>query len=268
MDFRIRNKINRILSYGNLFRLFNIGKSIIGNSAGYEVCEVDEFHKKNALQFDAKSSVEFGAGRSLGQNLFLSNILERQYLYDIDNLLLMKMVNTHACQLTEVFDLGKDEVAKVKDLEKVGIYYNAPCDVRTVETLTNIDLFLSTSTLEHIPKKDIKSLMWHIKGMLRAGGRLSLHIDYSDHFSHSDASIGRNNFLKFSDQEWQHYNTKVCYQNRLRHMHYKRIFTDCGFKILYEEAKAYDVEPLTINRSLMTGHETDLATTGRWLLEK
>jgi len=51
-------------------------------------------------------------------------------------------------------------------------------------------------------------------------------------------------------------------------MHYKRIFIDCGFKIIYEEAKVYDVGPVTINGSLMTGHETDLATTGRWLLEK
>jgi hypothetical protein len=134
----------------------------------------------------------------------------------------MKMVNAHACQLTEVFDGGKEKVTKVKDLEKVGIYYHAPCDVLTVETLKNIDLFLSTSTLEHIPEKDIKPIMLHIKGMLRTGGRLSLHIDYSDHFSHNDPSIGRNNFLQFSDKEWQYYNTKVCYQNRLRHMHYKK----------------------------------------------
>lgn len=268
MDFRVRNKINRILSYGSFFKFFNIGKSLVSSSQDYKAGEVDEFHKKNALQFDAQSCIEFGAGRSLGQNLFLSNVLERQYLYDIDNLLIMKMVNAYACQFTEVFEKGKEKVKKVEDLLKVGIHYYAPFDVRNDKTTKDIDFFISTSTLEHIPEKDIKPLLLHIKGMLREGGRLSLHIDYSDHFSHSDPAIGRNNFLQFSDQEWSYYNTKVCYQNRLRHMHYKRIFVDCGFKIIFEEAKVYDVAPMTINQSLMTGNETDLATTGRWLLEK
>lgn len=268
MNFHIRNIVNRMFSYGKLFKLYNIAKGLVSSSSVYEAGEVDEFHKKNALQLDAKSGIEFGAERSLGQNLFLSDVLERQYLYDIDNLLIMKMVNSYACQLTEVFERGKEEVTKVEDLLKVGIHYYAPFDVRNDNTTKDIDIFLSTSTLEHIPEKDIKPLMLHIKGMLREGGRLSLHIDYSDHFSHTDSTIGRCNFLQFSDQEWSYYNTTVCYQNRLRHMHYKRIFIDCGLKIIYEEAKCYEVAPVTINRSLMTGHETDLATTGRWLLEK
>jgi hypothetical protein len=70
MHFIVRNKINKILSFGSFFRLFNIGKSLISSSVHYQVGEVDEFHKKNALQFDAKSCVEIGAGRGLGQNLF------------------------------------------------------------------------------------------------------------------------------------------------------------------------------------------------------
>ena len=43
---------------------------------------------------------------------------------------------------------------------------------------------------------------------------------------------------------------------------------DCGFRIIDEEAKAYEEAPSFIDQSLMTGHETDLATTGRWVLER
>lgn len=203
---------------------------------------------------------------SLGQNFFLSHILERQYLYDIDNLLSMKLVNAHACQLTETFEIGANEVNDISDLHKAGIYYNAPFDIRNDKATRDLDIFVSTSTLEHVPESDIRSLMLHVKSMLKTGGHLSLHIDYSDHFSHNDKTICRNNFLQFSDRQWKFFNTRLCYQNRLRHMHYHSIFVECGFKIVSEEAKSYDVAPPRINQRLMTGHHTDLATTGRWLL--
>lgn len=268
MNYITRNRINRILSHPVIFPLFHKYKNLFSRPPEHHATEVEKFHKKNTVDINAKSSVEIGAGMSLAQNLFLSNILERQYLFDIDNLLNMKFVRSYAYQLTDVFDLEKNKVTSVEDLKKVGICYNAPCDVLTVNSIKNIDIFLSNSVLEHIPKKDIEPIMLKIKSMLRTGGRLSLHIDYSDHLSHNDPSIGRHNFLQFSDIEWQYFNTKICYQNRLRHTHYKKIFMDCGFRIIDEEAKAYEEAPSFIDQSLMTGHETDLATTGRWVLEK
>jgi len=46
MKFRIRNKINKMLSYGKLFKLFNGAKSLVSRSSVYKAGDVDEFHKK------------------------------------------------------------------------------------------------------------------------------------------------------------------------------------------------------------------------------
>ena len=96
---------------------------------------------------------------------------------------------------------------------------------------------------------------------------MSLHIDYSDHFSHRNSNYDRNHFLQFSDEEWNKYNTWIIYQNRLRHDHYKNIFLEAGFEIIEEEASNFCDLPKNVKTELLTGSENDLATTGRWVLK-
>ena len=70
---------------------------------------------------------------------------------------------------------------------------------------------------------------------MKSDSVLSFAIDYSDHFSHTDNKISSLNFLKYERKEWEKYNTKFLYQNRLRHQDYKKIFIENGYKIVEEK---------------------------------
>ena len=59
---------------------------------------------------------------------------------------------------------------------------------------------------------------------LKDKGIVSLIIDYSDHYAHTDNNISLLNFLKFSNHQWKRYNHKIHFQNRLRHYEYIDIF--------------------------------------------
>ena len=96
---------------------------------------------------------------------------------------------------------------------------------------------------------------------------LSLHIDYSDHLSHGDKNFGRNHFLTFSNEEFEKYNSRLLYQNRLRHEHYKQIFISSGYKIIEEKALNYHKPKFKLNKESLTGNDSDFFTTGRWVLK-
>ncbi len=164
--------------------------------------------------------------------------------------------------------MGKETIDDISDLRKDGIYYSAPRDILDVVDFPKArpDFFLSSSTFEHIPKDILMSILLHLRTLLKRGAYLSLHIDYSDHFSHSDSECGRNHFLQYSDKKFKKMNTWVCYQNRLRHMHYKEMFQRAGYSIISEEYLNYADPPDVINDNLLTGHESDYFTTGRWVL--
>jgi hypothetical protein len=61
-------------------------------------------------------------------------------------------------------------------------------------------------------------------------------IDNSDHWEHSDKTLSRLNFLRFSEAvfRWTYWNG-LNYQNRLRHSQYIDFLNAAGFSILAEE---------------------------------
>ena len=164
--------------------------------------------------------------------------------------------------------LSKETITHISDLHKEGIYYCAPQDIVQVREFPkgNPDFFLSTSTFEHIPQESLMSILLHLRMILKRGAYLSLHIDYSDHLSHSDPACGRNHFLQYSEKKFKKMNTWVCYHNRLRHKHYEKMFLQAGYSIVSEEYLNYDEPPKVVEKSLLTGHESDFFTTGRWVL--
>jgi hypothetical protein len=74
-------------------------------------------------------------------------------------------------------------------------------------------------------------------------------IDYSDHYSHADPAISRVNFLRFSDRQWQPYQSRMLYQNRLRHSDYRRIFEESGLRVA-EESKMVLEEEISAVRQM------------------
>ncbi len=133
----------------------------------------------------------------------------------------------------------------------------------------SIDLIVSNNTLEHIQAKEFERMFPAWRHLLAGTGVMSHFIDLSDHYSHFDPTITSFNFLQFSDEEWERFNTSLGIQNRLRISDYRDLHTEAGFSIVLEEDREGTLENLRSVRM----HERfrryrieDLRVTHAWLV--
>ena len=197
-----------------------------------------EMHKVALNKYKTTNVVfEFGAGKSLVQNLYLSNFVKKQFIVDLYPMLDFELVDYERKKLLETKKLrSRVKIKNPKDLEHYGIYYIAPYDATNIHLSDmSIDACISTNTLEHIPKFDIILIFSELYRKLKDEGIVSLIIDYSDHYAHTDNNISLLNFLKFSHHQWKRYNHKIHFQNRLRHYEYIDIFEKIGFRTIKED---------------------------------
>ena len=197
-----------------------------------------EMHKDALNKYNTKNVVfEFGAGKSLVQNLYLSNFVNKQFVVDLYPMLDFELVDAELKQLLEIGQFRtRVKIKNLDDLKQYGIHYISPYDATKIHlTDKSIDACISTNTLEHIPKFDIILIFSELYKKLKDEGIVSLIIDYSDHYAHTDNNISLLNFLRFSYHQWQRYNHKTHFQNRLRHYEYLDIFEKIGFRTIKEE---------------------------------
>ena len=126
-------------------------------------------------------------------------------------------------------------------LEKYyGITYRAPCDATHTGLAPGsvVLYYLNLDDEKHIPFDSLKAILVECRRILCEGGLLSTIIDYDDHYSYFDSKISRYNFLKYSEPVWMMFNSKLHFQNRLRHSDYTDLFRAAGFEIVEEQMKA------------------------------
>lgn len=122
-----------------------------------------------------------------------------------------------------------------------GIDYRAPADARAVDLPAgSIDLVVTTSTMEHIPAADIRTILDECHRLCADEAALSMVIDYSDHYSHADSSLTPYNFLAYNDDAWRRYNPPNHFQNRLRHCDHRALIEAAGFAVIYEDTTVPD----------------------------
>jgi len=205
------------------------------------------YHVKNFLGLPAPEqscALEFGVGRNLLTPLLLSAVGARQiFAYDIERLATLEHINHVIRQLRglEIPCPGQAwrEIENIEvDLKSFyRINYLAPCDVRhTVLPPGSIDFVCSTSTLEHIAREDIVSIVTECRRLCSPSALMSFVIDYHDHYSTSDSSITRFNFYRYSDSNWRWFNPPNHFQNRMRHSDYEVLFESCGLTALERRA--------------------------------
>jgi hypothetical protein len=229
-----------------------------------------DFHRKNIQSKSRLRILEIGAGKSILQNIMLSRGGLYQLVVDRDVLIDYDLVN---CSIEKKTKLNNFDFPKVYSrdelLSRYNIDYRAPYSIANLEKLSiKFDCFISTNTFEHIPFVQIVDYMDIMKTVLKRDAYLSIIIDYSDHYSHTDKNISKINFLKFSNKTFERFfNTEAHYQNRLRHVDYKNIFTNSGFEVIFDKAK-YRVEPpKTVSSIKRQRHDLDFFTKGYFLLK-
>jgi phospholipid N-methyltransferase len=229
-------------------------------------------HAASIKKYNAGGLVfEFGGGKTLAQNLYLSNLVNRQIVVDLNPMLDLTLVNTARSLLATQCALKSDhEIATTSDLAHYGIEYRAPYDASDTDfDNQSIDACISTNTLEHIPKASIIKILDELQRVLKADGIISAKIDYSDHYAHTDSSISLLNYLNFSEAEWKKHNHKCHYQNRLRHYDYVELFETCGFKIMEEDLIYGEAQiPQEIAEKFASHPRTWAATSAYFVLMK
>jgi SAM-dependent methyltransferase len=213
---------------------------------------------------------EFGAGKSLSQNIFLSRYCESQTVVDLFPMLNIGLVNDAASEISKHYPaIAYHAMANIYDIERYyGVRYISPFDAAT--TPFDDDTFdgcISTDTLEHIPEDVIIAIFKELRRIIRPGGRISAVIDYSDHYSHTDTTIGPLNYLRYSESEFKKYNHMVHYQNRLRHYDYARLFAALGYLCLRSEAADIAPLPTQIAHEFRQTEPSLCALRGLFLLE-
>lgn len=183
---------------------------------------------------------EFGAGWHLSSQLAMWCYgVPRQITLDIERLsrpaLVEETVRAFAALDEPGFVRRPTPGMTLKDLD---IDYRAPADARKTGLASrSIDFIISTNTLEHIPPEDILGIMTECRRLCHAGSLLSMAIDYSDHYSHGNDSLPMLHYLRFSDEEWQPFQSRLLWQNRLRHSDYGQLFRQAGFIVLEESSE-------------------------------
>lgn len=229
-------------------------------------------HKYYLNKYNALGQVfEFGAGKTVAQNLFLSDAVCKQMVVDLNPMIDLDLVEAVRIQISKLVNLkSKIKIETVLDLASYGIEYRAPYDAAQTDfDEKSLDACISTNTLEHIPEESIISIFSELFRTLKDDGIISASIDYSDHYAHGDKTISMLNYLKFDQNRWKKYNHNCHYQNRLRHYDYLKIFKKCGFSVIEEELlfSAIDI-PAELTEAFKNKDETWEATSAHIVLKK
>ena len=276
INWKIKSFIYKILYIFKLRKtLFFIQKKIT-KRANIKIKKTQfywEDHLKYLKSYKSEKIIEFGAGKSLEQNIFLSYKSNRKFnqtLIDVSNMLDINLFNKASEQISKLLNVNREPF--VKSIEDIKNFYNitylAPCTMEEVKAKELLfDACISSSTLEHLPLSALNNTFGILKKTIKKGGIISVVIDYSDHYSHTDNTIGPLNFLKFTDSKWKKYNTPFLFQNRFRHQNFRNFFIKLGYEIVSEIKGKSGIAPKIISDTFDHTNEDTYILWGHFLLK-
>jgi hypothetical protein len=74
--------------------------------------------------------------------------------------------------------------------------------------------------------------------VLRKGGLIVHDVNCGDHYAYFDRSISQVHYIRFDDDQWRRWNSRILYQNRLRAIDFVRMAEEAGFDIQMQIARA------------------------------
>lgn len=270
LDWRLKSAAFRILQMLPSGTLYFVQKRFAREGA-----EVDEisphwvYHREALQRFGSKRVIEFGAGKTLEQNLFLSTLGIQQVVVDLYPMANLGLINGAIRGLHRMGLLPSAEpVSSFEDLKRLyRIDYQAPVDVSATDFPDDsFDACISSSTLEHIPAKVIPAIFRELKRIIRSGGIVSARTDYSDHYAHTDKKISEVNHLQYGDLRWWWHSPPNHYQNRLRHGHFRKLAEEAGLEIVDDDPRTPLVDwPHPVRQDLLAHDGFDLYNRGSFI---
>lgn len=195
---------------------------------------------KNKITLEGTKIAELGSGwvPVFPYQLILDGKAESVDTYDINEHYNVKEIKS----LNEYYS-GKYSL-KVKNKGKYPLHetvtYFPKTNICSGE-LKDIDLVVSRFVLEHVPPHNITEIHDFLFSNLKSGSYILHLISPSDHRAYSDSSLSLQDFLKYSEEEWNQIQTRFDYHNRLRLPQYLELFKN-KFEIIYLEYDSINVE--------------------------
>jgi hypothetical protein len=159
--------------------------------------------------------------------------------------------------------------APVETLHQLGIEVIVRDAQDTGLPADSVDLFVSNTTLEHIPPRTLVGIFQEFHRIAVRSAIMSHLIDMSDHYSHFDRRLSPYNYLRYSDGVWRFFNNSLQFQNRLRLSDYRKMLDDTGFELRSEDNRQGSSQELGRIRIAPQFREypaEDLLTTHSWMV--
>lgn len=235
---------------------------------------IEQYARHGSRPLQDSTFFEFGSGRDLAVPLAISACGARQFItVDVEHLAKLDLVRSNAGFVANLSGMTRPALSSWDDLRNSWrVDYRAPADARAtgIEGGT-IDCALSVETLEHIPPADISAILKEIHRILRPDGVAIMQIDYGDHFKGFDPAISSFNFLTYSDEQWEPFQSRFQYVNRLRHSQYLDLFKNAGFEIVLANPDRRPAEAAILSQLASRFHgftEQDLFTLGALIVAR
>jgi SAM-dependent methyltransferase len=212
---------------------------------------IEQYAVHGTRAVEASTFFEFGSGRDLVVPLAISACGAKRFItMDIERLAKFDLVRSNAAIVAKLSGAARSPLSTWTDLDRDWrVDYRAPADARVTGFENDtIDCAVSVETLEHIPYDDIFDILKEVRRILRPDGIALMQIDYGDHFKGFDPSISSFNFLTYSDKDWQPFQSRFQYVNRLRHSEYVNLFEKAGFEVVLAIPDRKPVEPEILAR--------------------
>lgn len=276
INWKIKSFIYKFLFFLKAQNILFFIQKKITKRANIEILKIDnswKYHLKNLESHNSMNILEFGAGKSLEQNIFLNYQLKtklNQTVIDEIKMLDISLFNEANFQVSKILQVEKKpSINSTEEINKFfNIKYLAPHSVEKIaESGTIFDACISTATLEHFPLKDLESTFKNLKKIVKQDGIISATIDYSDHYSHTDQKIGPLNFLQYNKKQWEIYNTPYLFQNRLRHQNFRDFFLKMNYQIVEEKQGPIGTSPKKVSNEFDVDNKETYILWGQFLLK-
>jgi len=135
----------------------------------------------------------------------------------------------------------------------------------------SIDLFVSTSVLEYVPRHVLALMFSEFNRLSMPYAVMSHFINLLDEYCHFDKTITPFNFLKFSERQWWFLSSPLIWKNRLRISDYRALLTKAGFEITQElntYGPAQELEQVPLAPEFRGYSQADLLVLRSWLVAK
>ncbi len=199
------------------------------------------------IQIKGSSILEIGSGWLPIMPYFFvyKGLAKSIYTYDLNTHYQKKFIRDFNIVFTAQYNI------EIKTSNKK---YNLPDNVHYFPSqniinsqLADVQIVFSRFVLEHVTPDDIYDMHKKFKTDLAKGSIVIHFISPSDHRAYSDSSLSLQDFLQYSEKEWNTIQTKFDYHNRLRLPQYIDIFKSLDYEILFQSSESINKESSQYN---------------------